>query len=214
MCIRDRFYAAFYFISIYPHILHERPENAAQLLCLVAILFVVYAMLVLFFKFYLDHMETAQNMALFRNQMSASRNQYDAIRSGHQRDAVERNDAMHSLDTVVALLEGGDEKAALQFIHQLQSDAAKEPAPVYCENHVLNLILGFYLERAKAEGIQVDADIRAPEILPVDVLELAAALTSAIDAVMEGCRRFPPDAAPRLRVRCYVKQKKIGRAHV
>ena len=45
------FYLAFYFTTIYPVILHERPENAAILFCLIAILFTVYGMLVMFFRF-------------------------------------------------------------------------------------------------------------------------------------------------------------------
>lgn len=153
------FYAAFYFTAIYPTILHERPENASILLCLIALLFTVYAMLVQFFKVYLDHMEEVQNMELLSSKVSALRDQLAAI-----------NDV---------------------------------PVLSYCQNHVLNIILSFYLERAKAEGIKVKADLHIPEKLPIDPLELSAVLTSAIENAIAACRRIPEESGRRLEVSCY-----------
>lgn len=193
------FYAAFYFTSIYPVILHERPENAAILLCLIGLLFIVYAMLVQFFQFYLDHVEEMQNMELLSSKVSALRDQLEAINNGQE---YRERSADCSLAAVKTMIESGDTEAALRFLqqHQAQSDV---PLAQYCQNSILNVILSFYLERAKAEGITVKADLRIPEDLPIDALELSAVLTSAIENAIHACLKIPDRAERRLEISCY-----------
>ena len=77
------------------------------------------------------------------------------------------------------------------------------PVPDYCENHAINIILSFSLERARAEGIQVQADLRIPENIPVDALELSAVLTSAIENAITACRKIPEKSERRLEISCY-----------
>lgn len=159
------FYAAFYFTAIYPTILHERPENASILLCLIGLLFVVYAMLVQFFRFYLDHIDEVQSMELLDSRAAALQDQLDAVSEGQEYSG--------------------------------------EAVSNYCQNRVLDSILSFYLERAKTEGIEVRADLRIPEELPMDPFELSAVLISAIGNAVAACRRIPEGSGRRLEISCY-----------
>lgn len=80
-------------------------------------------------------------------------------------------------------------------------DALDEATPRrWCLPQLLNAVLDWYLGRAEAVGVRVDATLDLPVELPVDETELALALSNALENAL-AATRDAPEGARVIRVR-------------
>ena len=61
------------------------------------------------------------------------------------------------------------------------------PSGFYSDNLVINAVAGHYLNMAKAQGIQVDTDIKTEAVLPLKDEDLCVLLTNILENALEAC---------------------------
>ena len=130
--------------------------------------------------------------------LSALRSRLEAQREAEERMRLERHDLRHRLRMVAELVRGGERRRAEELLARAE-DALDEATPRrWCLPQLLNAVLDWYLGRAEAEGVRVDATLDLPVELPVDETELALsnALENALAATHDA-----PEGARVIRVR-------------
>lgn len=140
--------------------------------------------------------QAAQMYAL---QVDAMRHQTQAIQASEAALMNLRHDMRHALNSAAALIQSGDIDRALAFIQDFNHVVTDTGAQCWCRNPSLNAVLNFYLTRAQAEGVQVEARVDIPEEgLPADTMELSIVFANAIENAVNACLRQPPGQVRRL----------------
>lgn len=99
-----------------------------------------------------------------------------------------RHEMHHHMVVLDELISQKQEKQAEEYIHHLQDEITALPKGVYSDNLVVNAVVGYYLNEASADGIQVDSNIRISGELPLRDEELCVVLSNLLENALESCR--------------------------
>lgn len=106
----------------------------------------------------------------------------------------ERHEMSHHVALLSEMLADRQFDRANEYIHTLSEQVSALPSDAYSGNLVINAIAGRYLNDAKAEGINVTADIRAADKTILRDEELCVLLTNMLENALEACRAMPKEA--------------------
>lgn len=178
------FFAMVMFLGLYPTLRHDNFPVVVMLYIVLAFIYVVIY-------------QTFQTtyISIHQEQYSRQMESY-LVMQKHSNDRIRqvRHDMRHILNNIISLLQDGKTEEALRFANQYRLEVERSGAKTWCENQTLNAILGYYLDRALEEGIQVEAHLNFPETLPVDVVDLSIALSNAIENALNACKKQPNGA--------------------
>ncbi len=185
------FFGAFYFLAVYPALLHDRPESLVPLVFLTAMLFCLYAVIVLFFRYVRETVGMREDKLLVVAQAAALRDQLDYIRQSMGQTEARRHDLSRGVDNAVLLLQDGKPDEALRLLADYQQAEARIENAPYCENETMNTLLTVYLNKAQQEGVRVVHQLYLPTVLPVDAAELSTVFANALGNAIRMCRDVP-----------------------
>ena len=116
----------------------------------------------------------------------------EIMRQSQEETRRQRHEITHHLTLLEGMLSQKQDERAADYIQSLLTEAAALPSDSYSDNMVVNAIAGYYLNLAKAEGVQVETDIRTKTELPLKDEELCILLTNLLENALEACRAMPP----------------------
>lgn len=198
-------YVLMYFLARYPFSIFERPENIVPLLLTVAMTFLIYWVILIFFRQMQQHFDMQSEQELLRLQVTAFQNQLDTIWDIEEKTRILRHDMRHYVQNISTLLQSGDIKPAMEFIGKTGDILVETTVPKYCENLSINAILAYHLEAAKKEGVFIKTRLDISEETPVNAMELSAVIANAIENARNACRRMPEGSVKSIELTCVSK---------
>lgn len=182
------FFAMVMFLGLYPTLRHD---NFLVVVMLYVVLALIYVVIYRIFQ--------TTYVSIHQEQYTRQMESYLAMQKhNNERLRQVRHDMRHILNNIISLLQDGKTDEALRFADQYRLAVERNGTKTWCENQTLNAILGYYLDQAMAEGIEVEAQLNFPETLPVDVVELSVCLSNAVENALHACRKQPDGAVKRL----------------
>ena len=112
----------------------------------------------------------------------------EIMRQSQEETRRQRHELRHHMLALEEMLSQNQKDRAMEYVRSLRESTAALPSSFYCDNLVINAIVGQYLNTAKAEGIQVDTDIRTGAVLPLKDEDLCVLLTNILENALEACR--------------------------
>lgn len=198
-------YILMFLLARYPYSIFERPENIIPLLLTVTMTFLIYWVILIFFRQMQQHFDMQSEQELLKLQVTAFQNQLDTIWDIEEKTRILRHDMRHYVQNISSLLQGGDIKPAMEFIGKTGDILEEATIPKYCENLSINAILVYHLEAAKKEGVFIKTRLVISEETPVDAIELSAVIANAIENARNACRRMPEGSAKFIELICVSK---------
>lgn len=166
-------------------------QTAIILYGLVLVCGCAYFLIYLFFEQVQKGIEARNSQMLLQTQVAAMQVQIKAIHEAEELVRQERHNLRHRLQTVTELVARGDRQAAMDVIHAAQTRLEEHRLVHWCRQPVLDAMFFSYFEQAKRQGIQVNARIALPEGLTVDEMELAIALSNALENAIQANLALP-----------------------
>ena len=165
-------------------------------------------MLPLFFFTALALLYTASVLASFQQLRSEAElgrmNQayYRQMEQQHQHLRRLRHDMANHLTALHALIGEGDTQAAA-YLRSLQEDPGLLSPRRYCDEPVIDAVLGAKAAAMEAGNIPFTAELHLAQSIPLEGPELCALLGNLLDNAIEACAKLPPpDRQIRLSLRC------------
>ena len=182
------FFCMVMYLGLYPTVRHD---NFPAVVMLYVVLCLIYVVIYQVFEatFLCIHQE--QTAKQLHSYLSMQRQSMEHIRQI-------RHDMRHYVNNITALLRAGNIEKALDFAEQFSADVMGGPMERLCQNETMNAILAYYVDRARAEGVEVFTRLDIPEELPVDLVELSTMLSNAIDNALIACKGQPPGEKRRI----------------
>lgn len=104
--------------------------------------------------------------------------------------SIAQHDRRHFNNTLLALLQQGETDKAAGFIRQ-QSVALPQKPQSYCRNVPVNAAVSYYAQLAHGQGIRCELRLDIPEILSVDELSLAMAISNLLENAINAVSLLP-----------------------
>ena len=135
---------------------------------------------------------------LLEKQLDAQLAHYSDLTAQYEQIRAMRHDISHHLNTINALLQEGNLKAATEYSEQLLPMQTYISRLGKCQNPVVDAFLYSRMQDAEHRGVPVQADVSLPVELPVSNTDLIVAFGNLLDNALEACSDIP-DAAITLR---------------
>ena len=135
---------------------------------------------------------------LLEKQLDAQLAHYSDLNAQYEQIRAMRHDISHHLNTINALLQEGNLKAATEYSEQLLPMQTYISRLGKCQNPVVDAFLYTRVQDAQTRGVPVRADVSLPVELPVSNTDLIVAFGNLLDNALEACSGIP-DAAITLR---------------
>ena len=128
---------------------------------------------------------------LLEKQLDAQLAHYSDLTAQYEQIRAMRHDISHHLNTINALLQEGNLKAATEYSEQLLPMQTYISRLGKCQNPVVDAFLYSRMQDAEAKGMPVQADVSLPVELPVSNTDLIVALGNLLDNALEACSGIP-----------------------
>ena len=128
---------------------------------------------------------------LLEKQFDAQLAHYSDLTAQYEQIRAMRHDISHHLNTINALLQEGNLKAATEYSEQLLPMQTYISRLGKCQNPVVDAFLYSHMQDAEAKGMPVQADVSLPVELPVSNTDLIVAFGNLLDNALEACSGIP-----------------------
>ena len=128
---------------------------------------------------------------LLEKQLDAQLAHYSDLTAQYEQIRAMRHDISHHLNTINALLQEGNLKAATEYSEQLLPMQTYISRLGKCQNPVVDAFLYTRVQDAQTRGVPVRADVSLPVELPVSNTDLIVAFGNMLDNALEACSGIP-----------------------
>jgi len=164
------------------------------------------------FRFFVQTKEqlTLQNeQDLLKKQVAAAQVHLETLQESQEKTIIYRHDMRHHLNLIDTYLEDDNPTAARNYIAEVEKAIVGAVVEKYCSNYTVNLILSFYLAKAKNDRIRVDTQIVLPEENTVSDMDLCVIFSNAIENAVNACLQIPNINDRAIRIVCNIKNDKL-----
>jgi len=190
-----------------PYAGYTYPKDIPVLIVLMSFVFyMVFLILIIITSTHQTDTEHREKAAL-DFQSEALQERLSAREEKDESLGILRHDMRHHLCTLSGLLENKDYDEAQKYLTQLDCNLTKTKQVSFCSNSVLNAIFSVYTAKTQKEGIPFLLEVQIPENLPVDVMDIGAVISNALENALNACMKQAADAERFINVK-FIQYKK------
>lgn len=115
--------------------------------------------------------------------------------------AQQRHDLHHHNTVVMGLLRSGEIEKLQLYMRSFDSTIDVQNSKTYCINPIANSIMNHYANQAESENIKTSFDVKIPDNIGIDPVDLTCILGNALENALEACLRLPKDQAKAIMVK-------------
>jgi hypothetical protein len=125
-----------------------------------------------------------------KNQIDMQIEYYNALNQQINEVRTIRHDTHHFVSVITRLSGEGRYEELNRFLGEYADITETEPLPVFCDNVVVNSILGYYALKTKERGIPFHCICAIPKRISVKDHDLCVVLGNALENAIEACERL------------------------
>jgi sensor histidine kinase regulating citrate/malate metabolism len=171
--------------------------------------FSAYFMIFRFFVQTQEQLNLQNEQNLLKKQVTASQVHLETLQESQEKTIMYRHDMRHHLNLIDTFLEDDNKTAARKYIAEVEKTIQGAVVEKYCSNYTVNLLLSFYLAKAKNDQIKVQTQIVLPEETTVSDMDLCVIFSNAIENALNACLQIPDISDRAIQIVCYVKNNKL-----
>lgn len=143
-----------------------------------------------------------QQLTLLNQQMEIQSKSIAALNKSYQNQRRVTHEHMHQLQTIVDLLDHGEEQAIRQYISEIQGTRRTTALNINTHNPVLDAILNQKYQWASENGIKMQFQINDLSEITLGLNELVVLFSNLFDNAIEACLKLPSDRAIHCHIIC------------
>ena len=136
-----------------------------------------------------------QQLILLNQQMEIQSKSITALNQSYQNQRRVSHEHLHQLQTIVDLLDRGEEQAIRQYISEIQGTRRTTALNINTHNPVLDAILNQKYQWASENGIKMQFQINDLSKITLGLNELVVLFANLFDNAIEACLKIPSDRA-------------------
>lgn len=133
-----------------------------------------------------DYGSRLKQMELHEKYLRAQINVYEQMEQSARQT---RHDFRHHNMVVAEYAKEKDYQAILTYLQEYEAREEEKYGVDYCRNHVVNNLLCAYVNRARQEGVEVNADVRLGETAGISDYDLVTIIANILENAVNACGR-------------------------
>jgi plasmid stabilization system protein ParE len=168
-----------------------------------------YVLILRFFLLTKEQLTLQNEQHLLITQVTTAHVQLAALKESQEKTIIYRHDMRHHLNLIGAYLVDNNQTAAQKYINEVEKTIESAAVEKYCRNYTVNLILYFYIAKAKDEQIEVETQLDLPEKTAVSDMDLCVIFANALENAVNAYRRIPIAFDRTIKIVCKTKSDKL-----
>ncbi|MDD3164931.1 MAG: GHKL domain-containing protein [Oscillospiraceae bacterium] len=152
----------------------------------------------------IKNMQTALSLKL-----ESADHQISFLQQSQTQNAVYRHDIRHHLLLLSGLLTNGDVQGAMSYLRETQSGMDAITPACYSKNNTVNLIVSYFVDRAKKVGVTLLQEIRLPAQLALSETELCTMLSNGLENAISAATQIEDASLRTVRLTISVNRGKL-----
>lgn len=182
------FYLSIFTCASWPVILYNHPGNILPTVFFLTTMFAAYAVLIRLFHLRQHEAKIIKSNEVLLSYSKVLEQEQKHVEEVKKEIAIERHDYERHLRILLALSEDEDiegVRTALEdMLHRSEETKLQQ---IYCDSVPVNSVLTYFINEARANGIQTKLSISIPENFSVSQIELASAISNLLDNAVRAC---------------------------
>lgn len=174
--------------------------NFAEIVELFSSIYSLMAVVTLTSEFIAGVIKDKKNMAVINERYKLAESNYKILLKAEDETKRTRHEMSHHIKAVSAFLSENKIDEANNYIASVSNDLNSLPALRYCNNILINAVVGACVEQAKAEGIDVEYNINVKEKIPLNDSDLCVLIENMLDNALEACKKIKSDIKKYIRI--------------
>ncbi len=191
--VAELFYILIILESSVPVIITDRLEYLPHILTLMVLMPLVYFSI--FFMLYqqLKRSEAEKESNILMLNAHAIEKRAEDIKDNEEKILIQRHDMRHRLNTVASMIQEKHYAEALDYINLSNESLSNIEPEIYCQNPVLNAVISYYFQKAKAIDIHIEHNIALPNEIPINTTDLSTVFANALENAIHACADLPKE---------------------
>lgn len=164
-----------------------QPSHAAFLLCINFGACLIYHMVVCLINEY-DKNTALKNQ---NHQLVLQKLQYENLKDKISETRRAKHDIRHHITIMTGYLQDGKLKELETYLTSYQNSLPDDSSVVLCQNYTINLLLLYFAEQAKDNGILFSVHTDIPEQLNIAETDLSVLLGNLLENAIDACLTQP-----------------------
>lgn len=168
----------------------EMSRNYFIMFTIHMLMFLVYILIFYTFKTAYGLMEKqmlAQNM---KEQINLQKKQYEMYMQNAEKMRIFRHDARHRDSLLLNCLKCGDTKAAIELLQKETESINNTSSIKYCDNFLINAVLGEYKKKADFKKIAFKARVNIPQRILCGDAEFCVMLSNLLENSIAAAKKY------------------------
>lgn len=167
---------------------------------------IIFIFLINFAAFYLYDVITAALSDKIQSLLILEQNKYydkqlETIKSSLQTTKSIRHDLKNHMISIKTLIESGDTDESLSYISEIMDDIGTRKDYAASGNTVIDSIINFKFQEAEQRKIRTDLDIKIPDRLEMQSLDMTVILGNLLDNAIKAASKVEEDPYVSLKMR-------------
>ncbi len=164
-----------------------QPSHAAFLLCINFGAFLIYHMVVCLINEY-DKNADLENQ---NHQLVLQKLQYENLKDKISDARRAKHDIRHHITVMTGYLQDRKLKELEEYLNGYQNSLPDDSSVILCQNYTINLLLLYFAEQAKNNGISFSVHANIPEQLNIAENDLSVLLGNLLENAIDACLTQP-----------------------
>ena len=100
-----------------------------------------------------------------------------------------RHDMRHHMALINSLAKKGDTSEVISYTQDYLRTSGLEEATLVCENHMINVLVQYYISLAQKYDIKVETKLSLPAHIHIPESDLASIIGNLLENAVDGCRQ-------------------------
>ncbi len=136
--------------------------------------------------------------------LDSANHQLSALQATQEQATIYRHDMRHHLALIGGYLADGDIEKARKYVRMAQEDIQDITPNRYCENDTVNLILSYFVTKAKNRGVVLAVEADLPQSLSISETELCALLSNGLENAIAAAAQVADEQFRKARISCQI----------
>ena len=137
-------------------------------------------------------LNTRRTMDVLREREQQTMASYERMLASEDDTRAMHHEMRHHMIALSAILADGDTERAQRYVDAVADDLGQLPTGRYCQNILVDMIAGSFLDRAVTAGIRVEHHLNVPQPLNIADEDLSVFLSNMLQNALEACQRMEP----------------------
>lgn len=164
----------------------------------------IISVIILLLEFIRRTAQTYELVGALEERSRLAKEGYDRMLEAEEATNSVRHELRHHMTALLGMLQEQETQRACVYISSVMNEMEMLPAFRYSQNMLVNVISGFYLDKAKKLGIKVEYNLLLPQSLGIADEDISVYLTNLLENALEACKRMKADQARYIRIRMQV----------